>query len=114
MLPPLDVKLVQVFGWLCASKPEILQRYPVLGEAVLRSYLSRASDDSERDATQSLLDSMKPTSGKIFISVPSAHDYIYRIEKVPYTQHQRVLCLTCIHLTPVKGDDEASFTVIII
>ena len=91
MLPPLDVKLVQVFGWLCVSKPEMLQRYPELGEAVLRSYLSRASDDSERDAIQSLLDSMKPTIGMNFISVPSAHDYIYRIEKAPYTQHQPYL-----------------------
>lgn len=90
VLPSLDDRLVKVFGCLCVWKPEMLQRYPELGRAVLCSYRSWTSDNFERDAIQCLLDSDKPMGGKIFIMLPSPHDYICRIEKAPCTQHRRV------------------------
>jgi len=108
VLPPLDVKLVQVFGSLCVWKPEMLQRYPELGRAALLFYRSRTSDDLERDAIQSLLDSGKPTSGKSFITLPSILDYT--VSRRPVTLS---ISLTYTHLTSLKGDDEASLTVFI-
>ena len=87
VLSPLDDKLVQVFVSLCVSKPETLQRYPVLGRAALTSFLwkkplgtlCRISDDlgldgtayvNKADAIQSLLDSETPLSGESFVHCP--------------------------------------------
>ena len=108
ILPSLDDRLIQVFGSLCVWKPEMLQRYPELGRAALLFYRSRTSDDLERDAIQSLLDSGKPTSGKSFITLPSILDYT--VSRRPVTLS---ISLTYTHLTSLKGDDEASLTVFI-